>query len=59
MVCTYLTGASMNVLLAVDGSQVRKCMRAYLAAHTELMQPTTRYTVLTVVVDSLTPVLRR
>jgi nucleotide-binding universal stress UspA family protein len=40
---------TMKILLAVDGSHVTKRMLAYIAAHDELMQPGTTYSVLTVV----------
>jgi nucleotide-binding universal stress UspA family protein len=40
---------TMKILLAVDGSHVTKRMLAYIAAHDELMQPGTTFTVLTVV----------
>jgi nucleotide-binding universal stress UspA family protein len=49
MACIHYFEAIMKILLAVDGSHVTKRMLAYIAAHDELMQPGTTYTVLTVV----------
>jgi nucleotide-binding universal stress UspA family protein len=43
------TEVTMKVLLAVDGSHVTKRMLAYIAAHDEMFNTDTRFTVLTVV----------